>query len=166
MKKIAAFILFIGVLDSISAQSTLTLDSCRALALSNNKELRISAEKITAAHYEKKAAFTNYLPKIAAIGTYMRTQKEISLLSDEQKGAISQIGTTAQGSIQETFQQLAASNPELAQILQPLAPYWKCTEQGRTRFGRCAAHRHTQYVCRSCDPYPTHLHGRKNRCLQ
>lgn len=93
MKKIAAFILFIGVLDSISAQSTLTLDSCRALALSNNKELRISAEKITAAHYEKKAAFTNYLPKIAAIGTYMHTQKEISLLSDEQKGAISQIGT-------------------------------------------------------------------------
>ena len=122
MKKIAAFILFIGVLDSISAQSTLTLDSCRALALSKNKELRISAEKITAAHYEKKAAFTNYLPKIAAIGTYMRTQKEISLLSDEQKGVISQIGTTAQGSIQETFQQLAASNPELAQILQPLAP--------------------------------------------
>ena len=122
MKKIAAFILFIGVLNSISAQSTLTLDSCRALALSNNKELRISAEKITAAHYEKKAAFTNYLPKIAAIGTYMHTQKEISLLSDEQKGAISQIGTTAQGSIQETFQQLAASNPELAQILQPLAP--------------------------------------------
>ena len=27
MKKIAAFILFIGVLDSISAQSTLTLDT-------------------------------------------------------------------------------------------------------------------------------------------
>ena len=71
---------------------------------------------------KRKRLFTNYLPKIAAIGTYMRTQKEISLLSDEQKGVISQIGTTAQGSIQETFQQLAASNPELAQILQPLAP--------------------------------------------
>lgn len=170
MKKIAAFILFIGVLDSISAQSTLTLDSCRALALSNNKELRISAEKITAAHYEKKAAFTNYLPKIAAIGTYMRTQKEISLLSDEQKGVISQIGTTAQGSIQETFQQLAASNPltrtNTATTCSPHPRYWKCTEQGRTRFGRCAAHRHTQYVCRSCNPYPTHLHGRKNCCLQ
>ena len=82
MKKIVAFILFIGVLDSLSAQNALTLDSCRTLALSNNKELRISAEKITAAHYEKKAAFTNYLPKIAAVGTYMRTQKEISLLRD------------------------------------------------------------------------------------
>lgn len=79
MKKIAAFILFIGVLNSISAQSTLTLDSCRALALSNNKELRISAEKITAAHYEKKAAFTNYLPKIAAIGTSICTLRKKSL---------------------------------------------------------------------------------------
>lgn len=79
MKKIAAFILFIGVLDSISAQSTLTLDSCRALALSNNKELRISAEKITAAHYEKKAAFTNYLPKIAAIGTRICALRKKSL---------------------------------------------------------------------------------------
>ena len=96
MKRIAAFILFIGVLDSISAQSTLTLDSCRALALSNNKELRISAEKITAAHYEKKAAFTNYLPKIAAIGTYMRTQKEISLLSDEQKGGVNYVNCLLQ----------------------------------------------------------------------
>ena len=164
MKKIAAFILFIGVLDSISAQSTLTLDSCRALALSNNKELRISAEKITAAHYEKKAAFTNYLPKIAAIGTYMRTQKEISLLSDEQKGVISQIGTTAQGSIQETFQQLAASNPELAQILQPLAPLIPGIGNALNKsdkVGRCAAHRHTQYVCRSCNPYQPIFMGGK-----
>ena len=37
MKKIVAFILFIGVLDSLSAQNALTLDSCRTLALSNNK---------------------------------------------------------------------------------------------------------------------------------
>lgn len=170
MKKIAAFILFIGVLDSISAQSTLTLDSCRALALSNNKELRISAEKITAAHYEKKAAFTNYLPKIAAIGTYMRTQKEISLLSDEQKGVISQIGDyrprlyTGNFPTTGSFQSRTRTNT--ATTCSPHPRYWKCTEQGRTRFGRCAAHRHTQYVCRSCNPYPTHLHGRKNRCLQ
>ena len=164
MKKIAAFILFIGVLDSISAQSTLTLDSCRALALSNNKELRISAEKITAAHYEKKAAFTNYLPKIAAIGTYMRTQKEISLLSDEQKGAISQIGTTAQGSITENFPTTGSfqsrTRTNTATTCSPHPRYWKCTEQGRTRFGRCAAHRHTQYVCRSADADPTSLYGR------
>lgn len=122
MKRIFGFILFIGSSLGIMAQNALTLDSCRALALTNNKELRISAEKISAAHYEKKAAFTNFLPKISAMGTYMRTEKEISLLSDDQKGAISNIGTAAQGSIQETFQQLAASNPALGQLLEPLAP--------------------------------------------
>lgn len=122
MKRFFGFILFIGVSVGGSAQNMLTLDSCRAMALKNNKELRISAEKINVAHYEKKAAFTNYLPKIAAMGTYMRTQKEISLLSNDQKGALSNIGTVAQGSLQETFQQLAASSPELGALLQPLAP--------------------------------------------
>ncbi len=52
----------------------------------------------------------------------MHTQKEISLLSDEQKGAISQIGTTAQGSIQETFQQLAASIPNSHKYCNHLLP--------------------------------------------
>lgn len=122
MKRIFGFILFIGSSLGIMSQNALTLDSCRALALTNNKELRISAEKISAAHYEKKAAFTNFLPKISAMGTYMRTEKEISLLSDDQKGAISNIGTTAQGTIQETFQQLAASDPAMGQLLEPLAP--------------------------------------------
>lgn len=122
MKKILGFILFIGTSLGTTAQNVLSLDSCRALALTNNKELHISAEKISVAHYEKKAAFTNFLPKISAMGTYMRTEKEISLLSDGQKGTISNIGTTAQGTIQETFQQLAASDPALGQLLEPLAP--------------------------------------------
>lgn len=122
MKRIFGYILLIGSSLGANAQNVLSLDSCRALALANNKELRISAEKISAAHYEKKAAFTNFLPKISAMGTYMRTEKEISLLSDDQKTAIGHIGTTAQGSIQETFQQLIASNPAMGQLLEPLAP--------------------------------------------
>ena len=122
MKRIFGFILLIGSSLGANAQNALSLDSCRALALANNKELRISAEKISAAHYEKKAAFTNFLPKISAMGTYMRTEKEISLLSDDQKTAISHIGTAAQGSIQETFQQLIAANPNMGQLLEPLAP--------------------------------------------
>ena len=122
MKRIFGFILLIGSSLGANAQNALSLDSCRALALANNKELRISAEKISAAHYEKKAAFTNFLPKISAMGTYMRTEKEISLLSDDQKTAIGHIGTAAQGSIQESFQQLIASNPAMGQLLEPLAP--------------------------------------------
>ena len=85
MKRFLSIILLTGLTLGVHAQRVLTLDSCRVLALENNKELRIAQEKINAAHYQKKAAFTNYLPKIDVTGTYMRTQKEISLLSDEQK---------------------------------------------------------------------------------
>ena len=120
MKRITSLLLLLGATLSSYAQQVLTLDSCRALALSNNKELRISQEKVNAAHYEKKAAFTNYLPKIDLTGGYMRTQKEISLLSDEQKQSISNIGTTAGAQLQEQIKQLAASDPVLGSLLQPL----------------------------------------------
>lgn len=120
MKKITSLLLLFGATLSSYAQQVLTLDSCRALALANNKELRISQEKVNAAHYEKKAAFTNYLPKIDLTGGYMRTQKEISLLSDEQKQSISNIGTTAGAQLQEQIKQLAASDPVLGSLLQPL----------------------------------------------
>ena len=61
----------------MKAQEALSLDSCRALAISNNKELLISQEKINAAHYQRKAAFTNYLPNISASGGYMRSQNKV-----------------------------------------------------------------------------------------
>lgn len=120
MKRFTSLLLLLGATLSSYAQQVLTLDSCRALALANNKELRISQEKVNAAHYEKKAAFTNYLPKIDLTGGYMRTQKEISLLSDAQKQSISNIGTTAGAQLQEQIKQLAASDPVLGSLLQPL----------------------------------------------
>ena len=120
MKRITSLLLLLGATLSRISQQVLTLDSCRTLALANNKELRISQEKVNAAHYEKKAAFTNYLPKIDLTGGYMRTQKEISLLSDEQKQSISNIGTTAGAQLQEQIKQLAASDPVLGSLLQPL----------------------------------------------
>lgn len=116
MKRITSLLLLLGATLSSYAQQVLTLDSCRALALANNKELRISQEKVNAAHYEKKAAFTNYLPKIDLTGGYMRTQKEISLLSDAQKQSIGNMGTN----LGNQLQQLAASDPVLGSLLQPL----------------------------------------------
>lgn len=118
MKRITSLLLLLGATLSSHAQQVLTLDSCRALALANNKELRISQEKVNAAHYEKKAAFTNYLPKIDLTGGYMRTQKEISLLSDAQKQSIGNMGTN----LGNQLQQLVAANPGLAAGLQELLP--------------------------------------------
>lgn len=118
MKRITSLLLLLGATLSSHAQQVLSLDSCRALALANNKELRISQEKVNAAHYEKKAAFTNYLPKIDLTGGYMRTQKEISLLSDAQKQSIGNMGTN----LGNQLQQLVAANPGLAAGLQELLP--------------------------------------------
>ena len=75
------------------AGQTLSLDSCRALALRNNKELKMSALKIEAAHWQRKSAFSNYFPRINGVGTYQYSSREISLLSDEQKDKLNNLGT-------------------------------------------------------------------------
>ena len=93
MRKFFCFTWLVCLTFSVCAQEVLSLDSCRSLAIANNKELLISQEKINSAHYQRKAAFTNYLPDISATGGYMRTQKEISLLSDAQKGALDRKST-------------------------------------------------------------------------
>ena len=76
MKKVLCIIYLALLAFPMSAQRVLSLDSCRALAIANNKELLISQEKINAAHYQKKAAFTNYLPKLSATGGYMDIQAQ------------------------------------------------------------------------------------------
>ena len=124
MKKILTIILLGTLVTVAQAQRILTLDSCRNLALANNKELRIAQEKINAAHYQQKAAFTNFLPKINVTGTYMRTQKEISLLSNEQQQAIGNMGTALAPQLQQLgaqMQQIAATHPELLPLLTPLS---------------------------------------------
>lgn len=69
------------------------LDSLRARAISNNKSLLMAEQKKVAASYTHKSAKTNYLPKVSATGAYMYTSREMSLLSDEQKHTLSNIGT-------------------------------------------------------------------------
>ncbi len=114
MKKRIMLACLLGITLSVHSQTILTLDSCRALAMANNKELLISHEKINAAHYQRKAAFTNYLPNISAVGTYMRNQKEISLLNDDQKNALNGLGTQVSGVMQNGISQILTNHPELA----------------------------------------------------
>lgn len=123
MKRLVSITLFAGITFSLQAQIALTLDSCRALAMENNKELLIGQEKIKAAHYQNKAAFTNYLPKLSATGTYIRNQKEISILKDEQKAGLSQLGTTVGTQVKGFAQQLAVAHPELAPLIASLGNF-------------------------------------------
>ena len=121
MKKFFCFIYLACLVLPLAAQDVLSLDSCRTLAIANNKELLIGRTKIKAAHYQRKAAFTNYLPSISATGGYMRNQKEFSLLNDAQKGALGSVGTQMSGALQNGIQGMITQNPQLAQNPQFMA---------------------------------------------
>lgn len=73
---------------------TLCLDSCKAMALRNNRHLGIARMKHTQTQNLTKAARTNYLPKLDVVGGYQFTSKEVSILSDAQKSSLVNIGTT------------------------------------------------------------------------
>lgn len=114
MKKLFLLTILLNLTFIVKAQTILSLDSCRALALANNKDLLISNEKINAAHYQRKAAFTNYLPSFSATGAYMRNQKEFSLLNTDQKAAFSGLGTSMAGPLEQAGGIIAQLHPELA----------------------------------------------------
>ena len=82
MKKLWMSAVLLLVLLDAQAQG-LSLQDCRALAIENNKKLKIADEQIISSRAKKAEAFTKYLPGIDAMGTYMRNQKEINLLSED-----------------------------------------------------------------------------------
>lgn len=75
----------INAQDINNAGSTAySIDSCRQLAINNNKQLRIKAEKVRAAGYQKKEAAAAYLPALDFAGGYTYNQKEISVFGSDQ----------------------------------------------------------------------------------
>ena len=97
MNKSLAFSAWLLALSSmpagVQAQRLLTLDSCRAMALRNNKQLSISKVKQDVAANLRRSARTKYLPHVSAIGTYQHTTEEVSLLNQDQKNFLSNLGT-------------------------------------------------------------------------
>lgn len=112
-----------------NAQGVLSLDSCRALALRNNKELAQSKAKMEKAAWDRKAAHTNYLPKVSLTAGYMRTGDEISLLNSDQKSALNNLGSNAvnafngqyAGQFAQIAQQIVTKHPELAPLVQNIS---------------------------------------------
>lgn len=111
-------------MKGLSQTTVLTLDSCRAMAISNNKDVRMSAIDKEIAENNKKTAFSKYLPRVNAMGAYVYTSKNINLISEEQEqklrgignGLTSQIGDAKNGIMQQ-IQQLQ-QNPQFLQYLQ------------------------------------------------
>ena len=83
LKFLSAIVLLIVPSIATMAQS-FSLDSCRSLALKNNKQLMISRQGIRKAEYQKKEAFAAYLPAIDFAGGYTYNQKKISIFDSDQ----------------------------------------------------------------------------------
>lgn len=64
-----------------AAAQVYTLDSCRNMAVGNNKNIRMAEEVVKGAGYDRKAARAAYLPGFDFTGTYMYNQHNINLLS-------------------------------------------------------------------------------------
>ena len=100
--KYITLILLMGALIPAGAHTTvLSLDSCRAMALRNNKQINASRLKKDVAYNLKKSARTKYLPKVDAMGGYEWFSREISLLNDGQKSTFSNLGTSIVGGISD-----------------------------------------------------------------
>ena len=101
MKKYLAFGLWLLAIGSlpVGAQTLLSLDSCRVMALRNNKQMGVSQLKQEVATNLRKSARTKYLPHVSAIGAYVHTSEEVSILNDTQKGTLTNLGTTAAGAL-------------------------------------------------------------------
>ena len=98
-----------------ASQRLLTLDSCRAMALRNNKQMGVAKMKQEVNANLRKSARTQYLPKVNAVGGYVWMSREISLLNDDQKEPLSNLGTNATTKLQDALSPLVSSLPAATQ---------------------------------------------------
>lgn len=99
----------------VSAQHMLNLDSCRAMALRNNKQMRVATVKQEVAANIRKSARTKYLPHVSALGAYVHTTREMSLLNDEQKSKLNNLGSNVSFMLGKEMESLWGSLPATTQ---------------------------------------------------
>lgn len=93
MNRLLITLSLVAMMLPAKAQQTLSLDSCLSLAMSNNKQLGAARIAQTVAENTRKAARTKYLPHIDAMAGYEWMSKEISILSNENKTMLGNIGS-------------------------------------------------------------------------
>ena len=126
MKKLifTTIMMVLAVSGAMAQSMYLSLDSCISLSIKNNKDIAISEMNKELAKYSRKEAFTHYLPRVDAMGSYLRNEKEISLLNDDQKESLTNIGTTMGAAMGEkaatVLTGLAQQNPQMAPLFQQI----------------------------------------------
>lgn len=62
-----------------------SLEDCRAMAIANNKQIKIADAKVVRAGFQRKSARAAYLPALDAEASYVYNQKSLALISDDAK---------------------------------------------------------------------------------
>ena len=124
MIKLFTIAVLLGSSLCVQAQEVYSLQKCRELALQNNRQLKISNMTVDVAENTRKAAKTKYLPRVDALAGYQHFSREISLLSDDQKNTLSNLGTNTFGQLGSQIGQNLSSlaqqgvlSPQVAQQL-------------------------------------------------
>lgn len=116
MRKFSFIVLFSGCILTANAQTVLTLDSCRALALRNNKQINVARLSKEVALNTRKATRTKYLPKVDVLAGYEFTSRDINLLSNKQKSTLNNMGTNLGTQVGGDLQQgISSKMTELVQ---------------------------------------------------
>ena len=72
------------VLSMAASAQVVTLDSCRNMALRNNKEIQQASLAIDKAGYQRKEAAAAYLPQFDLTAGYIYNSRRVSLIKDDQ----------------------------------------------------------------------------------
>lgn len=112
-----AALLGLLVLSPLSGecQRVLTLDSCRAMALRNNKQMDVARVNQEVKANLRQSARSQYLPKVNAVGGYLWTSREMSILNDDQKSALGNMGTNTATKLQDALSPLTSALPAATQ---------------------------------------------------
>lgn len=92
--------ILIGVIAAFAgvpaAMSQVSLDSCRSMAVQNNKNLRVLGEETRKAGYQKKEAQAAYLPALDFVGGYAYNSRNISIFDSDQLLPVKTFDLTSQ----------------------------------------------------------------------
>ena len=103
IRKILTLLILTFVPLLLTAQQCVTLETCRQRALDANKGLKRAEIKRAETEALEKVALWQMLPKVSANGAYSWMQKEVNLLSQEQRNEINSLGTHVQGNINQAI---------------------------------------------------------------
>ena len=127
MKKLSIIItlLFFSI---ASIGQTITLSTCKELAIENNKRLKESQLKLDASEKIKKNAFTNYFPTVSAAATAFKSSKNFIDIKTEAMnlpvydGSLANVGAATQFAYVPpiSIQTLDYANTAMVTAIQPL----------------------------------------------